>query len=91
MRLLSATLAMTALLMAACAPVDAGDPAPPPPGDGHGQCKADQYQRYIGRSRSELPARGEACYIYETVREANGTLIGAFGYDSCAGPRAPVS
>ena len=41
--------------------------------------------------RSELPARGEACYIYETVREANGTLIGAFGYDSCAGPRAPVS
>lgn len=41
--------------------------------------------------RSEMPARGDACYVYETVREADGTLIGAFGYDSCAGPRAPVS
>ncbi len=41
--------------------------------------------------RSEMPARGDACYVYESVREADGTLIGAFGYDSCAGPRAPVS
>ncbi|MDP2764145.1 MAG: I78 family peptidase inhibitor [Brevundimonas sp.] len=57
MRFLAPTVAMTVLLMAACAPVDAGDPGPPPPGDGPGQCKADQYQRYIGRNRSELPAR----------------------------------
>jgi hypothetical protein len=41
--------------------------------------------------RSEMPAQGDACYVYESVRQANGTLIGAFGYDSCAGPRAPVS
>ncbi|WP_421792600.1 hypothetical protein [Hyphobacterium sp.] len=41
--------------------------------------------------RSEMPAQGDACYIYESVRTAEGTLIGAFGYDSCAGPRAPVS
>jgi len=41
--------------------------------------------------RSEMPTRGDACYVYETVRDAAGNLIGAFGYDSCAGPRAPVS
>ena len=41
--------------------------------------------------RSEMPTRGNACYVYETVRDEGGMLIGAFGYDSCAGPRAPVS
>lgn len=41
--------------------------------------------------RSQMPARGDACFIYESVRDADGVLIGAFGYDSCAGPRAPVS
>lgn len=41
--------------------------------------------------RSEMPAQGDACFVYESVRDANGLLIGAFGYDSCAGPRAPVS
>lgn len=45
-----------ALLVTACAPVDPG-PAPMPPGDGPSQCRADQYQRYIGRHRSELPPR----------------------------------
>lgn len=40
--------------------------------------------------RSEMPARGDACYVYESVRTAQGTLIGAFGYDSCAGPREAV-
>lgn len=51
------TLAATALLVVSCAPVDAGDPAPMPPEDGPTRCKADQYQRYVGRNRSELPAR----------------------------------
>ena len=27
------------------------------PGDGPSQCRADHYQRYIGRNRSELPPR----------------------------------
>lgn len=49
-------LAAAALLVAACAPVDPA-PAPMPPGDGPSQCRADQYQRYIGRHRSELPPR----------------------------------
>lgn len=40
--------------------------------------------------RSEMPAQGDACYVYESVRTAEGGLIGAFGYDSCVGPRAPV-
>lgn len=48
-------LAVLALLTAACAPVENGD-ASMPPADGPGQCKADQYQRYVGRNRSELPA-----------------------------------
>lgn len=51
------TLAATALLVVSCAPVDAGDPAPMPPEDSPTRCKADQYQRYVGRNRSELPAR----------------------------------
>ncbi|GJL98230.1 MAG: hypothetical protein DHS20C06_20470 [Hyphobacterium sp.] len=41
--------------------------------------------------RSQMPTQGDACYVYESVRDASGVLIGAFGYDSCAGPRAPVS
>lgn len=40
--------------------------------------------------RSQIPARGNACYVYESVRDENGALMGAFGYDSCAGPRAPI-
>ena len=47
-------LAALALLSAACAPVENGDGPMPPAGPG--QCKADQYQRYVGRNRSELPA-----------------------------------
>lgn len=50
------SLAAAGLLAAACAPVEDGNPAPLPP-DGPTQCKADQYQRYIGRNRSELPAQ----------------------------------
>ena len=50
------SLACVGLLAAACAPVESA-PAPMPPDDGPSQCRADQYQRYIGRNRSELPAR----------------------------------
>lgn len=67
MRILILSLAATGLL-AACTPTDdgaapepppsMGAPAPPePPRDGPSQCKADQYQRYIGRHRSELPPK----------------------------------
>ncbi|MCS6624966.1 hypothetical protein N0B44_18795 [Roseibacterium beibuensis] len=51
-------LAATGLLAAACAPVETG-PGPMPPEEGASQCRADHYQRYIGRNRSELPARPE--------------------------------
>lgn len=48
------SLAAAGLLAVGCAPV--GDsPAPMPPGDGPSQCRADQYQRFVGRHRSELP------------------------------------
>lgn len=52
------TLSLAAVLLAAaaCAPVDAGAPGASPPGEGPTQCRADQYQRFIGRNRSELPA-----------------------------------
>ena len=60
MRLLPLSLAAASLAVAACAPVDAGDTAPLPPDESPSQCKVDQYQRYIGRNRSELPARPAA-------------------------------
>jgi len=46
------SLAAAGLLTVACAPVE-----PMPPADGPSQCKADQYQRFVGRHRSELPPR----------------------------------
>lgn len=57
MKIMSLCLAAVAGLVAACAPVDAGGPTSPPVLDGPTQCKADQYQRYIGRNRSALPPR----------------------------------
>ena len=48
------------LLAAACAPVESGtgpDGGQTAPDPGLSQCKADQYQRVIGRHRSELPAK----------------------------------
>lgn len=50
------SLAAAGLLAAACAPVEP-PPAPMPPDAGPTQCRADHYQRYIGRNRSELPPR----------------------------------
>lgn len=44
-------------LIASCAPMDDGGSTPIPPTDGPTQCRADQYQRYIGRNRAELPSR----------------------------------
>lgn len=66
MKTLILTLAATGLL-AACAPAPMDGNASSPPGNNGGsgsgpaegptQCRADQYQRFIGRNRSELPAR----------------------------------
>ena len=50
------SLAAAGLLTAGCAPMENGD-APMPPDDGPSQCTADQYQRFVGRNRSELPAQ----------------------------------
>ncbi|MHA6287366.1 hypothetical protein [Maricaulis sp. CAU 1757] len=33
--------------------------------------------------RGRYPQFGEGCYVYETVRDAEGVLIGSFGYDAC--------
>ena len=57
MKFLSLSLAATSLLVAACAPMDDGGSPSMSPEDGPSQCKAEQYQRYIGRNRSELPPR----------------------------------
>lgn len=40
--------------------------------------------------RASLPEFGEGCYVYESVREADGTLIGAFGYDACSSAPLPA-
>jgi hypothetical protein len=47
------SLAVVGLLAASCAPV----PAPTPPSGDLTQCRADQYQAYVGRHRNELPAK----------------------------------
>lgn len=48
------TGALSALALGACAADPAG-PAPLP--DGPDQCKAGQYQRFVGQNRSTLPAQ----------------------------------
>ncbi|WP_417480996.1 hypothetical protein [Maricaulis sp.] len=35
--------------------------------------------------RSIMPAAAMSCYVFESVRDADGRLIGALGYDSCDG------
>ena len=58
MNRLSLTLTVVAALaMSACAPIEGAAPTPPPPLAGADQCKASQYQRYLGRNRAELPPR----------------------------------
>lgn len=44
------------LLAAACAPVESG-PGPIAGGDEPRQCRAEAYAGYVGRNRSELPAK----------------------------------
>lgn len=49
---------LTVGAIAACAPMESAGPvAPTPPVEGPSQCKADAYRTYIGRNRSELPAK----------------------------------
>ena len=57
MRKLSILAALGGLALAACAPMGGGDGGVAPPGDAPDQCKAAQYQTYVGRNRSTLPAR----------------------------------
>lgn len=33
--------------------------------------------------RSQMPEFGDDCYVYESVRLADGSLVGALGYDTC--------
>lgn len=33
--------------------------------------------------RGEIPELGAGCFVYESVRHADGSLIGAFGHDAC--------
>lgn len=40
--------------------------------------------------RGEMPMAGEGCYVYESVRTADGELIGAFGFDACTAPTGPM-
>jgi len=58
MKTLILSLAATGLL-ASCAPTpaDSGGSTTLPPASGPTQCRAEQYQRYIGRNRTELPPK----------------------------------
>jgi len=44
-------------IVAACAPMNDEGAVPMPPSNGPSQCKADQYQSYVGRDRAVLPSR----------------------------------
>lgn len=55
MKTLLLSLAVTGLLTAACAPME--EAGATTPSDGPSQCRADQYQRYVGRNRTELPPK----------------------------------
>lgn len=49
--------ALGGLTLAACAPMEGGDGGATPPGDSPDQCRASQYQSYVGRNRSTLPPK----------------------------------
>ena len=55
MKIQMLSLAAVGLLAAACAPVD--NSGSTPRDEGPSQCKADRYQSFIGRNRSELPPK----------------------------------
>jgi hypothetical protein len=57
MRKLMIFAALGGLTLASCAPVAGTGDGSPPPGDAPDQCKAAQYQSYIGRNRVSLPPK----------------------------------
>ena len=63
------------LAVAACAPVEGADP--PAAVDPGGECKAELYQSYIGRKRSELPTAPAG----ETWRVACSTCAVTMDYN----------
>ena len=77
--LLSTLIAFSAL--AACAPVEGGGATPAPPSSELGQCKADAYRSYVGKSRSELPAaapgetRREVCTTCAMTMDFNPSRV----------------
>ena len=70
-------LGLGGLAVAACAPMEGGPAAPPPPADGPSECKADLYQAYIGRKKSDLPAAPAG----ETWRVACSTCAVTMDYN----------
>lgn len=74
-------------LLTACAPVEE---AVVPPSDGPTQCRADQYQRYVGRNRSELPPKPAnetwrvTCTTCPVTMDYNGSRLNIF-YDDSTG------
>lgn len=56
MKIAIASLALGGLL-AACAPPPGSGAAPGAPSDQPTACRADRYQAYVGRNRSELPPK----------------------------------
>ena len=89
MKTLTFVLAATGLMAAACAAIP-DTTAPTPPADGPSQCKADQYQRFVGRNRSELPAKpaGETwrvtCTTCSVTMDYNTTRLNVV-YDETSG------
>jgi hypothetical protein len=58
MKIATATLALGAFLAACAPPPDAGvDPGSGRPSSEPAPCRADRYQSYVGRNRSELPPK----------------------------------
>lgn len=87
MKTLVPSLAVAGLLVG-CAPMEQA--APTTPADGPTQCRADQYQRYVGRNRSELPPRPAnetwrvTCTTCPVTMDYNSSRLNVF-YDERTG------
>jgi hypothetical protein len=72
-----ASLMAAGLALSACAPVEGGDATPTPGSDtAFKACKVEDYQSYVGRNRSTIPAAPEG----QTFRVLCTTCVATMDY-----------
>lgn len=70
--------ALTVLMLGACAPTPSPAPVAEQPAivdvDGQGQCKAEDWQSYVGKPRQSLPAAPEGMVFRVLCKECAATM-----------------